>query len=139
MHLDGDIVRETFCSDLGFSKEDRRKNLERIAYVSKFLLSQNVVVLATFVSPYIEQREMIKNIVGEDNFVEIFVDTPVEECIKRDVKGMYAKAIKGEIPNFTGVSDPYENPIRPDLIVKTENETVEESVKKVVKFIREKI
>lgn len=136
IHLDGDSVRKTLCAGLGFSEEDRLENLKRVAYTAKFLQSQDIIVLCSFVSPFKNQRELIKNIIGPENFEEVFVDAPVEECIQRDVKGMYKKAIAGEIPKFTGISDPYEPPENPSLTLKTKSETVKESVNKLYKFIR---
>ena len=129
-HLDGDIVRKSLTSDLGFSKEGRDENLKRVTFVAKLLTRNNVIVLATFVSPYQKRRDIIRKDIG--NFVEIYVRCPVEECIKRDVKGMYKKALKGEIKNFTGVDDPYEEPKKPDLTVDTDFESLDESVKKVL-------
>ncbi len=129
-YLDGDIVRKNLTSDLGFSKEDRDENLKRITFVAKLLTRNNVAVLATFVSPYQKRRDIIRRDIGD--FVEIYVRCPVEECIKRDVKGMYKKALSGKIKNFTGVQDPYEEPKKPDLIVDTDSETLDESVEKVL-------
>ena len=134
-HLDGDIVRENLTSDLGFSKEDREENLKRVTFVAKLLTRNDVIVLATFVSPYRDRRRKSRKEIA--NFVEIYVRASVEECIRRDVKGMYKKAIAGEIKNFTGVDDPYEEPTNPDLIIDSENETVDESVQKVLKKLKE--
>ena len=134
-HLDGDVVREGLTSDLGFSKEDRDENLKRIGFVAKLLTRNDVIVLATFVSPYRERRRKIRQDVG--SFVEVFVNASVELCIKRDVKGMYKKALTGKIKNFTGVDDPYEKPEHPRLVVETEKETLDESVDKVLKKLEE--
>ncbi len=134
-HLDGDIVREDLTSDLGFSKEDRDENLKRVTFVAKLLTRNNVIVLATFVSPYRKRRQRSKKQIG--NFVEIYVKCSVEECKKRDVKGMYKKAIAGKIKNFTGVDDPYEEPLNPDLVIDSEKETVDESVSKVLKKLKD--
>jgi len=120
VRLDGDVVRKGLCKDLGFSKEDRRINLERIGYICKLLNDNDIIVLATFVSPYKDIRQWLKDTIGDEQFVEVFCKCSVEECIKRDVKGMYAKAIKGEIKNFTGVSDPFEDPESPEIILDTE-------------------
>ena len=128
--LDGDIVRKGLTADLGFSKEDRAKNIERVTFVAKLLTRNEVKVLATFVSPYIDRRQKTREEIGE--FMMVYVRTPVEECIKRDVKGMYKKALAGEIKGFTGIDDPYEAPIDPELVVDTDKETVEESVQKVL-------
>ena len=128
--LDGDTVRKGLTSDLGFSKEDRAENIKRVTFVAKLLTRNDVKVLATFVSPYIDRRQKTREEIGE--FMMVYVRTPVEECIKRDVKGMYAKALTGEIKGFTGIDDPYEEPVNPELVVDTDKETVEESVMKVL-------
>lgn len=128
--LDGDTVRKGLTSDLGFSKEDRAENIKRVTFVAKLLTRNDVKVLATFVSPYIDRRQKTREEI--DQFMMVYVRTPVEECIKRDVKGMYAKALAGEIKGFTGIDDPYEAPVDPELIVDTDKETVEESVQKVL-------
>lgn len=132
-HLDGDIVRQSLCKDLGFSKEDRRKNLERITFVSKLLTRNGVIVLATFVSPYRQVREWARGKIG--NFVEVYCKCSVDECIKRDVKGMYAKAIKGEIKKFTGISDLYEEPENAEIVINTERDSVDKCVGKILEFI----
>lgn len=124
--LDGDIVRKSLTRDLGFSKADRDMNIERITFVAKLLSRNKVATLVTFVSPYIEARQKARE--ECTNFVEAFVDCPVEECERRDVKGMYKKARQGIIKDFTGVDDPYENPPNPELVLKTKDETLEESV-----------
>ena len=131
--LDGDIVRKGLTRDLGFSKEDRDMNIERVTFVAKLLTRNNVIVLATFVSPYIDRRQKTREEIG--NYIEVYVQASVEECIKRDVKGMYKKALAGEIKNFTGVDDPYEAPPTPEIIVDTDNETIEESVNKVQAYL----
>ena len=131
--LDGDIVRKGLTRDLGFSKEDRDMNIERVTFVAKLLTRNNVIVLATFVSPYIDRRQKTREEIG--NYIEVYVKASVEECIKRDVKGMYKKALAGEIKNFTGVDDPYEAPPTPEIIVDTDNETIEESVNKILEYL----
>jgi adenylylsulfate kinase len=131
--LDGDIVRKGLTRDLGFSKEDRDMNIERVTFVAKLLTRNNVVVLATFVSPYIERRHQTREEIGE--YVEVYVKASLEECINRDVKGMYKKALAGEIKNFTGIDDPYEAPPNPEIIVDTDVESVDESVEKVLKYL----
>jgi adenylylsulfate kinase len=128
--LDGDIVRKGLTSDLGFSKEDRDENIKRVTFVAKLLTRNGVKVLATFVSPYIERRRKSREEIGE--FMEVYVRCSVEECIRRDVKGMYRKALAGEITGFTGVDDPFEEPPNPELILDTDKETVEESVQKAL-------
>jgi adenylyl-sulfate kinase len=133
--LDGDIVRKSLTRDLGFSKEDRDKNIERITFVAKLLSRNGVAVLPAFVSPYIGARDNARN--ETTNFVEVYVKCSVEECEKRDVKGMYQKARDGIIKDFTGVDDPYEEPPSPEIIIETDKETIEESVDKVLNKIRE--
>lgn len=131
--LDGDTIREGLTKDLGFSKEDRDKNIERVTFVAKLLSRNNVVVLASFISPYAATRDFVRR--ETTNFIEVFVDAPLEICAERDVKGMYAKAFAGEIKNFTGVSDPYEAPITPDIHIETHEESVEESAAKVLHWL----
>ena len=132
--LDGDIVRKGLTSDLGFSKKDRDENIKRVSFVASLLSRNGVAVLATFVSPYGERREKTRKEIG--NFIEIYTRCPVDVCMKRDVKGMYKKALTGEITDFTGVSDLYEEPLHPELILDTDKETVDESVKKVLETLK---
>jgi adenylylsulfate kinase len=134
--LDGDIVRRGLTRDLGFSKEDRDMNIERVTFVAKLLTRNDVIVLATFVSPYIARRQKSREEIGE--FIEVYVKASIEECIKRDVKGMYQKALRGEIKNFTGVDDPYEEPSNPEILVDTDLESVDESVGKVKDYLEKK-
>lgn len=137
--LDGDNVRKGLNNNLTFSPVDRKENIRRIAEVSNLMIDAGLVVLAAFISPYRKDREMIKNTVNEENFIEIFVDTPIEECERRDVKGLYAKARKGLIDDFTGISAPYETPKDPDIIIETTKITVEESVNLILKKIDHKL
>jgi adenylylsulfate kinase len=132
--LDGDTVRKGLTSDLGFSKKDRDENIKRVTFVAKLLTRNDVVVLATFVSPYKERRRLTREEI--DGFMEVYVRCSLEECMKRDVKGMYRKAMAGEIKDFTGVDDPYEEPENPELILDTDKETVEESAEKVLNKMR---
>lgn len=134
--LDGDDVRNTLSKGLGFSKEDRTENLKRVAFVARRLARHGVIVLASFVSPYIEQREMVS--MGVDNFIEVFVDADNETCMERDIKGMWTKAIKGRIPNFTGYTAPYEKPLTPNITCYTTKESITESTNKVLKFLMKK-
>jgi len=134
--LDGDVVRKSLTRDLGFSKEDRDKNIERVTFVAKLLTRNDVIVPCAFISPYRTERAKAREVIGE--FIEVFVECPVEVCAERDVKGLYAKAFAGEIPNFTGVSDPYEPPENPDIVCHTAKETVEESVAKIIAYLEEK-
>lgn len=127
MSLDGDNVRMGLNKNLGFTEEDRIENIRRIAEVAKLMNDAGLIVLTSFISPYISDREKARKIIGTDNFIEIYVSTPVEECEKRDVKGLYKKARNGEIPNFTGISAPYEEPTQPEIIVNTVGKTIEEA------------
>jgi adenylyl-sulfate kinase len=133
--LDGDIVRQSLTRDLGFSKEDRDKNIERVTFVAKLLSRNGVGVMASFISPYVETRAMIRREVT--NFIEVFVDCPLEVCAERDVKGLYAKAFAGEIENFTGVSHPYEPPPNPEIWLHTDQESIEESVARIIAYLEE--
>lgn len=128
--LDGDIVRENLTKGLGFSKEDRDENIRRIGFVSHLLTRHGVIVLVSAISPYRAIREEVREKIG--NFVEVFVNAPLSVCEERDVKGLYKKARAGEIKNFTGVSDPYEPPANPEVECRTDLETLEESVAKVL-------
>jgi len=132
--LDGDTVRKGLTSDLGFSKKDRDENIKRVTFVAKLLTRNDVIVLATFVSPYRERRQLTRDEIG--SFMEVYVRCSLEECMKRDIKGMYRKAMAGEIKDFTGVDDPYEEPESPELILDTDNETVEESAEKVLEKMK---
>jgi len=137
--LDGDNIRQGINNGLGFSREDRKENLRRIAEVAKLFVDAGMITIAAFISPMKEDRDMIKSIIGQDDYVEIFVDTSVDECERRDVKGLYKKARAGEIKNFTGVNAPYEKPENPDVIIKTEEKSIDESVNEVIKYLTNKI
>ena len=133
--LDGDILRENLSKDLGFSKKDRDENIRRATFIAQILTRNNVIVLASFVSPYRKQRkEARKKII---KFIEVYVRCPAEICRQRDVKGMYKKAIDGQIKDFTGIDDPYEEPEHPEIIVDTHKESIKESVNKVIQRIEE--
>jgi len=136
--FDGDNVRHGLCSDLGFSKEDRQENLRRIGEMAKLFIDAGIIAMAAFVSPLIAHREMVKGIVGRENFIEVYCKCPPEVCEQRDPKGHYAKAKRGEIKEFTGVSAPYEEPLSPDIVLDTANNSVLENVEKIVTFLREK-
>ena len=137
--LDGDNIRNGINNDLSFSPEHRKENIRRIAEVANLMVDAGLVVLAAFVSPYKKDRENIKKIVKDVNFVEVYINTSVEECERRDVKGLYKKARLGEIKNMTGISAPYEAPEHPDIEIKTEKESVSSSVKKLIDFITPKL
>ncbi|MEH6536884.1 MAG: adenylyl-sulfate kinase [Psychroserpens sp.] len=137
--LDGDNIRKGINKDLSFAPEDRTENIRRIAEVSNLMIDGGLVVLAAFVSPYKKDRENIRTIVKDVNFVEIYINTSLEECERRDVKGLYKKARAGEIKNMTGISAPYEAPDQPDIEIKTELESIDDSVKRIVDFITPKL
>ncbi len=128
--LDGDVVRTNLSKGLGFSKEDRDTNIRRIGFVSQLLTRNGVVSIVSAISPYREVRDEVRREIG--SFIEIHVHASLDELVRRDVKGLYEKALKGEIPNFTGVSDPYEEPLNPDVFLDTEQESIDESLAKVV-------
>jgi len=132
--LDGDTVRD-YIRNKDFSQEGRNKHLRYIALMAKLLSERGTVVLCTFVSPYRENRDFARSICA--NFIEVYVKCPVEVCIERDVKGMYRKALAGEIKNFTGIDDPYEEPEHPEVVVETDRETVDASVERVLKKLEE--
>ncbi len=131
--LDGDVVREGLTRDLGFSKEDRDKNIERVTFVARLLSRNGVGVIASFISPYRAARHKARQ--ETTNFIEVYVHAPLEVCAARDVKGMYAKAFAGQIKNFTGVDDPYEPPESPEVTVHTDQETVDQSVAVIIGYL----
>lgn len=135
--LDGDNIRAGINSNLGFSDDDRKENIRRIAEVGKLFVQTGVVTLACFVSPTIEIRQMARTIIGAEDFFEVYVSTPIEECERRDVKGLYARARRGEVKDFTGVSAPFEAPVDPVLSLDTSVLTLEESVNAVVELIKQ--
>ncbi len=133
--LDGDEVRTNLTSDLGFSKEDRDENVKRIAYVAKCISDVDGVAIVAAISPYKEARQKAAVLIGEDEFLGVFVKCDIDTLISRDVKGLYKMAIRGDISNFTGISDPYEDPLNFEVVCNTAVETVEESVGKIVKAL----
>jgi adenylylsulfate kinase len=137
--LDGDNIRKGINKDLNFAPKDRTENIRRIAEISNLMLDAGVLTLAAFVSPYIKDREEVKQIVGADDFIEIYVNTSIEECERRDVKGLYKKARAGEIKNMTGISAPYEVPTNPDFEIITDGQTIQDSVKEVLTFLNNKL
>lgn len=137
--LDGDNIRSGINNNLGFSEEDRIENIRRIAEVGKLFVDTGIITIAAFISPNNALREMAANIIGKNDFMEIYVSTPLEECERRDVKGLYAKARRGEIKNFTGISAPFEAPVHPALSIDTSKLSVEESVAELLKLILPKI
>ncbi len=135
-HLDGDVVRTNLSKGLGFSREDRDTNILRIGFVAKLLTRHGACVVCAAISPYRETRDMVREMIG-DRFIEIFVATSLEECERRDLKGLYAKARAGEIKEFTGISDPYEAPENPEIVVHTEGRTPEQSAAYVIEQLEQ--
>ena len=136
--LDGDNIRHGLSSGLTFSEQDRKENLRRIGEVSKLFVEAGVIVLTAFISPFREDRERVRSLMPHGDFLEVYVDCPIEVCEERDVKGLYRKARAGEVKEFTGISSPYEPPEKPELTVNTEQETLEESVQKVLSLLNER-
>lgn len=137
--LDGDNIRKGINNDLTFSPEDRTENIRRIAEVANLMIDAGIVVLAAFVSPYKKDRENIKKIVKDVNFVEIYINASIEECERRDVKGLYKKAREGIIKNMTGITAPYEAPENPDIEINTENTSIESAVKCIIDYLTPKL
>jgi len=136
--LDGDNVRMGLNKGLTFSDKDRVENIRRIGEVSKLFVDAGTIVLTAFISPFQKERDAVRALVEEDEFIEVFIDTPLAICESRDPKGLYEKARKGEIPNFTGISSPYEAPVKPEIHVKTENLSIDESAGQIVNYLEEK-
>ena len=139
MLLDGDNVRMGLNKNLGFKEADRIENIRRIAEVAKLMNDAGLIVITSFISPYVRDRRNAREIIGDDSFIEVYVSTPVEECEKRDVKGLYKKARTGEIPNFTGISSPYEAPEHPEIIVDTTGKILEDSVNYVMTQLEDQL
>lgn len=137
--LDGDNIRRGINKNLSFNPEDRTENIRRIGEIANLMIDAGVITLAAFISPYIKDREGVMQLVGPENFIEIYVNTSIEECERRDVKGLYKKARKGEIKDMTGISAPYEAPINPDLEIVTDGQSIEESVDQLLEFLNQKI
>lgn len=135
--LDGDNLRNGLNEDLGFSSEDRKENIRRIGEVAKIFVDSGIVVLATFISPYISDREDVRKKVQQGEFLEIYVKCPLEACEKRDPKGLYKKARIGEITQFTGISAPYEEPVNPEIIIETSQYSIEECVQQILNFLKD--
>ncbi len=133
--LDGDNIRTGLNKDLGFSEEDRKENIRRIGEVAKLFVDAGLIVLTAFISPYRRDRDFVRNLVEEGEFIEVYVKCPLEVCEQRDVKGLYKKARQGIIKNFTGIDDPYEEPLSPEITVETDKESVEESVDKIISYL----
>ena len=137
--LDGDNIRTGINANLGFTADDRRENIRRIAEVAKLFVDTGIITLAAFISPDNEMRGMASDIIGADSFLEVYVSTPLEECERRDVKGLYAKARRGEIKNFTGISAPFEAPMSPALDLDTSKLSLQESVERLLEMILPKV
>ena len=137
--LDGDNIRTGINNNLGFGKEDRRENIRRIAEVTKLFVQCGIVTINSFISPSQQMRDMARDIIGSDDFFEVFVDAPLDVCEERDVKGLYKKVRAGEIQNFTGIGAPYEAPLNPDIHVQTGKLTVDESVRHIIEVVMPRI
>jgi adenylylsulfate kinase len=136
--LDGDNVRTGLCKDLGFSEEDRAENIRRIGEVSKLFVDAGCIVLSAFVSPYRRDRDAVRELVEDGEFVEVFVKCPVEVCEGRDVKGLYKKAREGVIKGFTGIDDPYEEPLDAEIVIETDKISLDEGVERIIGYLQEK-
>ena len=136
--LDGDNVRHGLNKDLGFSDGDRTENIRRIGEVSKLFVDSGQVVITAFISPFIADRQLVRSLLEEDEFIEIYVQCPIAECERRDPKGLYNKARKGLIPDFTGIHSPYEEPLQPELVLNTNEHTVEECVDQIINYLSSK-
>ncbi|MCF6093259.1 adenylyl-sulfate kinase [Microaerobacter geothermalis] len=134
--LDGDNIRHGLNRNLGFSPEDRQENIRRIGEVSKLFVDAGLFVLTAFISPYRNDREMVRRLLNNDEFIEVYVKCSIDECERRDPKGLYEKARKGEIKEFTGISAPYEEPINPEIIIETDKQSLEESVAQVMEYLK---
>jgi adenylylsulfate kinase len=137
--LDGDVIRRGLNKDLGFSDADRKENIRRIAEVSRLFIDSGVTVLSAFISPFEADRAMVREIIGEGNMIEVFIDCPLEVCELRDVKGLYKKARSGQLQNFTGISSPYERPSKPEVTIATDKLSIEESLDLLVREIFPKL
>ena len=135
--LDGDNIRHGLNKNIDFSEAGRKENIRRIGEVAKLFLDAGLIVITAFISPFKEDRQVVRDLVAEGEFVEVFVDCPLEVCEKRDVKGLYAKARSGEIPNFTGISSPFEQPEKPEIYLNSDHSSVDECVAEIVRFINE--
>ena len=132
--LDGDNIRQGLNKDLGFTDADRAENIRRIAEIARLMMDAGLIVMTAFISPFRQEREMARRLIGKDNFVEVYVDTPLEVCEQRDPKGLYKKARNGDIPNMTGINSLYETPSRPDLVIEEDTESILNAVGKLMEF-----
>ncbi|MEH7249648.1 adenylyl-sulfate kinase [Neobacillus niacini] len=136
--LDGDNIRHGLNSDLSFAAADRKENIRRIGEVAKLFVDSGQIVLSAFISPFQEDRKLVRDMFEAEEFIEIFLKCPIQVCENRDPKGLYKKARKGDIPEFTGISSPYEKPSRPEIVIETDNMTIEESVEKIIAYLKDK-
>lgn len=136
--LDGDNVRRGLCKDLGFSDDDRTENIRRIGEISLLMMETGVIVLAAFISPFIQDRKIIRELAAEGEFIEVYCDAQLDICELRDVKGLYKKARAGEISDFTGISSPYEAPENPEIVIDTANNPIDRSVEKIITYLNER-
>lgn len=136
--LDGDNIRHGLNRGLGFGPDDRKENIRRIGEVAKLFVDAGVITLTAFISPYLEDRELARSLVDEGEFIEVYVKCPLEECERRDVKGLYQKARNGEISQFTGISSPYEEPVSAELVIESNAQTIEESVQRVIAYLEKR-
>lgn len=136
--LDGDNVRHGLNKDLGFSDQDRIENIRRIGEVSKLFVEAGLITVTAFISPFRSDRKIVRDLVESGEFIEVFIDTPLEICEQRDPKGLYQKARKGEIPSFTGISSPYEHPVSPDIHIQTAHHSIQESVSSIIEYLSQK-
>ena len=135
--LDGDVVRSGLNRDLGFTAEDRKENIRRIGEVAKLLAHQAFVVIVAFISPFREDRDWVRKSIDDGRFIEVFVDCPLEICEERDTKGLYKKARRGEVRDFTGISSPYEPPVSPEIHIKTSEYSVDDCVSQIVQYLEQ--
>jgi bifunctional enzyme CysN/CysC len=133
--LDGDNIRQGLNKDLGFTDADRVENIRRVAEVAKLMMDAGLVVMTAFISPFRAEREMARDLIGQENFIEVFVDTPLEVCEQRDPKGLYKKARSGQLPNMTGINSPYEPPLSPDCVLSHENQDLEGALKSLTNLL----
>ena len=136
--LDGDNIRHGLNKELGFSDADRIENIRRIGEVSKLFIDAGLIVISAFISPFRSDRQIVRNLVGSGEFIEVFIDTPLEICEQRDPKGLYQKARSGEIPSFTGISSPYEAPGIPEIHISTAHKSVDESAEVIITYLQQK-
>jgi len=134
--LDGDNIRQGLNKDLGFTDADRVENIRRVAEVAKLMMDAGLIVMTAFISPFRAEREMARELIGNENFIEVFVDTPLEVCEQRDPKGLYMKARSGQLPNMTGINSPYEPPRTPDCILTNENKRLDEAINRLMGLLR---